>query len=892
MYGLSAMRPLRAVVLTAGVLCTLSIAERLVRASRKRSSRVPVAACVSSGSRQQSGNDSAAHVSTEDYSAFVAFFSSLLSEITLEAPELSDDYAGVVRLVLLRRNQFSVPVDTILEEVSLVCVSEARAAGASLIKCCRGDDPRLLSVRFFWECRGKALLLALASSVAALDEALDSNVSLHLSDAHAMVTAEGDLMPLLVECEHIMKAFDAHSADYDRARAEVHLRKEAVLRVYAARSLRSYRALAFYVCASSPFKMVCMGMSLGLAGIVTGLSLTGDELRRDIESLLLKGPVERSAGLADISVVSLLIAGEVIRLACVLIVEKGQQNFISISTAFHRERMKMSLYRALPLLPLAFYDRFTTDEIEEIVLYVNDLEGVDVHLQNFVVTAIRHSVDLNSKLRLVYSTDTSGGLVFPIILASAIACRCLDWCLRKVALRLKRQAPITIADVEELENISGDSSRVDAGGRFFLRGLSCMGYVHSLRPFGADSRLLSLWVQKLQTLIDKRDMGYIPHHSHEVRQFSLPSLMASLFDRVVSRLVRESINWLPAFSTAVSRVVKVLLPLVTYALVQAQQTTRAISVTPLFISEMMSAIERALDTFFDLQRIYELITANAHKAMTISRLLAEARAIEQAELTVRGAVCESLAAIDASQLSCIRVENISFAYPSRPSRLVLKDVSLTIPVVPGSIVAITGRSGCGKSTLASLFLRLYDVHSGTVSLHANINGSDRAYPLTSMPQLFSRSLFAYVPQHTVIYPGTVAQNISLEPIVGFGDTALLARIEVASRLAGCSEFIESLPERYFTSISQSNASDKSVRLSGGQAQRIGIARALYRSECPILLLDEPTSSLDLTTKTELIEMLRDLLSLSGGCGPQCIICITHDADVLSKADCVVNFGEA
>ncbi|WP_445974744.1 ATP-binding cassette domain-containing protein [Paenibacillus enshidis] len=151
--------------------------------------------------------------------------------------------------------------------------------------------------------------------------------------------------------------------------------------------------------------------------------------------------------------------------------------------------------------------------------------------------------------------------------------------------------------------------------------------------------------------------------------------------------------------------------------------------------------------------------------------------------------------------------------------------SISIPVTRGRILGITGRSGSGKSTLLKLLMRFYDPQTGSVQ----ISGQDIRMVNTAA----LRGLQSYVTQDTFLFNDTIEANIR----IGRAD-ASPELVEAAARKASVHEFIMSLPEGYRTKVGELGG-----RLSGGEKQRIGLARAFIR-QSPLMLLDEPTSSLD------------------------------------------------
>ncbi len=205
----------------------------------------------------------------------------------------------------------------------------------------------------------------------------------------------------------------------------------------------------------------------------------------------------------------------------------------------------------------------------------------------------------------------------------------------------------------------------------------------------------------------------------------------------------------------------------------------------------------------------------------------------------------------------IEFDNVSFCY--QPDVPVLKDVSFSIK--PGQTAAFVGPTGAGKSTIISLVARFYDPTAGSVK----IDGKDiRSYTLKSL-----RRQMSFVLQETLLFRAPLWQNIA------YGrPEARRSEIVDAAKLANAHEFIEKLPEGYDTMIAEHG-----VTLSGGQRQRIAIARAILRGS-PILILDEPTSSLDASSEQLVVEALERLME-----GKTSIV-IAHHLSTIRKADII------
>jgi ATP-binding cassette subfamily B protein len=180
----------------------------------------------------------------------------------------------------------------------------------------------------------------------------------------------------------------------------------------------------------------------------------------------------------------------------------------------------------------------------------------------------------------------------------------------------------------------------------------------------------------------------------------------------------------------------------------------------------------------------------------------------------------------------IRFENVSFAY--EPARPILKGISFEVPA--GRTVAIVGPSGAGKSTISRLLFRFYDVTGGRIE----IDGQD----LRDVTQTSLRAAIGMVPQDTVLFNDTIRYNIR------YGRwEATDAEVEEAAKLAQIDDFIRMSPKGYETEVGE-----RGLKLSGGEKQRVAIARTILKGP-PILLLDEATSALDSHTEKEIQDAL-------------------------------------
>ena len=206
----------------------------------------------------------------------------------------------------------------------------------------------------------------------------------------------------------------------------------------------------------------------------------------------------------------------------------------------------------------------------------------------------------------------------------------------------------------------------------------------------------------------------------------------------------------------------------------------------------------------------------------------------------------------------VRLDHVSFAYEA--ARPILKDVTLTVGA--GQTLALVGPSGSGKSTIGRLLFRFYDVNSGALT----IDGQD----VRNVRQDSLHTQIGVVPQDTVLFNDTIYYNIAY----GRPD-ASRAEVEAAARAARIHEFVIKMPKGYETQVGE-----RGLKLSGGEKQRVGIARTLLKNP-PILLLDEATSALDSQTERDIQDSLREM-----GQG-RTVITIAHRLSTIVDADLIV-----
>jgi subfamily B ATP-binding cassette protein MsbA len=259
-----------------------------------------------------------------------------------------------------------------------------------------------------------------------------------------------------------------------------------------------------------------------------------------------------------------------------------------------------------------------------------------------------------------------------------------------------------------------------------------------------------------------------------------------------------------------------------------------------------------------LKQFFKPVKDLASMTSTIAQTTVALERIETI-LSADEVIQERAGAVDSGRVKgAITFDRVSFGYSK--DEPVLHEVSFAIE--PGQVVGIVGPTGSGKSTVLSLLPRFYDPLFG----HVRIDGIDVAdYKLAAL-----RSQIGFVLQDTMLFPGTIRDNIAY----GRPD-ATDNEIIAAAKVANADEFISRMPLGYDAAVGEHGNT-----LSGGQRQRIAIARAVIRNS-PILVLDEPTAALDTESEHLVIEALRRLMK------GRTVIMIAHRLSTLIDADKII-----
>lgn len=313
--------------------------------------------------------------------------------------------------------------------------------------------------------------------------------------------------------------------------------------------------------------------------------------------------------------------------------------------------------------------------------------------------------------------------------------------------------------------------------------------------------------------------------------------------------VYSTITTLPRYITEISVMVGVGL------LVLQRSNAMGEELPAAEIAMFLAGIFRIVASMLPLQSGWNALRSFEPEAMLAYQLLREVHQNRRVRTE------DVLPTLEAS--NAIEVKDVSFGFPGR-LRPVLNGASLCIP--RGSYVAIVGKSGAGKSTFADIVLGLRKPDSGLVRIGVAANAGEEVARLSTL---------GYVPQKTELIAGTLRENITL--LLGLeGDES---RLQESLKGAELMDFVDGLPEGLDTRVGPG-----ARELSGGQLQRVGLARALY-TDPDILILDEATSALDSETESAIQDILANLR------GRKTLIVIAHRPRTLEDADAVYSLSK-
>jgi ATP-binding cassette, subfamily C, bacterial CydCD len=372
------------------------------------------------------------------------------------------------------------------------------------------------------------------------------------------------------------------------------------------------------------------------------------------------------------------------------------------------------------------------------------------------------------------------------------------------------------------------------------------------RQYETLSRLSAHFLDSLQGLTTLKLFGRSKAHAKSIEKVSeqfRERTMAVLQVTFLSALVLELLTTLSTAVIAVEIGLRLL-----YARMEFREALFLLILAPEFylpLRMLGARFHAGMSGTSAARRIFEILETRV-------------QSLESSE----GRSSETLEIVSSLQLS-----DLSYTYPGEPTHA-LQNINLQIE--PGQHIALVGPSGAGKSTLVNLLLGFIQPTEGSIFFNANTltgtstakNANDANTPLKNSRN--SRLNIAWVPQKPYLFHDTIAANIRLA-----NPKATEEQVIAAAQAAHLHEFIESLPEKYETVIGEGGA-----RLSGGQAQRLALARAFLK-DAPILILDEPTSSLDPETESLLEESTRKLTQ------GKTVITIAHRLNTVFQADEIV-----
>ncbi len=368
------------------------------------------------------------------------------------------------------------------------------------------------------------------------------------------------------------------------------------------------------------------------------------------------------------------------------------------------------------------------------------------------------------------------------------------------------------------------------------------------------TRVVTDWRAKLRETMNDLDTGAVAHavdsllNFETVKYFNAEDREARRYERAVAAYAdaavksENSLAWLNIGQSVITNLMMAGgLALVAYGWASGHFTPGDV----VLVSTLLAQLFRPLDL---LGMVYRTIRQGVIDMGAMFDLIDTSQDIRD----VAGA--QPLAV----RQGHVRFEDVRFAYED--GREILKGIDLDIPA--GATVAVVGPSGAGKSTLARLLFRFYDLTGGRIA----IDGQD----ISSVQQASLRAAIGIVPQDTVLFNDTIGYNIA------YGREGAGPReVEAAARGAAIAGFIAQLPDGFDTRVGE-----RGLKLSGGEKQRVAIARTLVKDP-PILILDEATSALDSRTEAEILGTLE---AIEAG---RTTIVIAHRLSTVVHADRIV-----
>ncbi len=345
------------------------------------------------------------------------------------------------------------------------------------------------------------------------------------------------------------------------------------------------------------------------------------------------------------------------------------------------------------------------------------------------------------------------------------------------------------------------------------------------------TRIITDWRAKLREQMNEADTGAVSHavdsllNFETVKYFTAEERESARYDaavRAYANAATKSENSLAWLNVGQSVITNVMLALGMGLIVWGWAAGRFTPGDVVLVSTLLTQLFRPLDM---LGMVYRTIRQGLIDMAAMFDLI--------------DTPAEIVDAPDAPELIVttghVRFENVRFGY--EPSREILHGIDIDVPA--GTTVAVVGPSGAGKSTLSRLLFRFYDPTGGRIT----IDGQD----IAKVTQHSLRRAIGIVPQDSVLFNDTVGYNIA------YGrDGATQTEVEAAARGAAIHDFIASMPEGYATRVGE-----RGLKLSGGEKQRVAIARTLLKDP-PILILDEATSALDSRTEAAIQDTIRTI----------------------------------